>query len=445
MNKNKIIFGIIGAVLLGFIALLVTNLASSGQSNNPQASRGGDFTIWTLGDSPEKFNEFLQVFKQNNPQYAGKSIIVESFDDYTTYQNTLVSAVVSGNAPDVFVLNNSETSILENQVFGIDPAAVSPNEFRVNFKPVFSEDLILSDENNSSVEFLKWVPGGYEVLGIFYNRKYFLRSSELETWGSIVGQIKKISEKHTKIIPLALGNGTGVSRAPEIIKTLFSLEGSKSLIDLNSNDAKQVLGMYSEFAQKNGDNRYNILSAPFVTDTDIDFFTQWDVAAIIGYPRDLLEIDKIWYQKSFLFASPFPYYSGEKNSVAINYNYFVINKDSEQKDVALDFMKFLSSIPWQQAYVEYFPYYISPESSVEQSQLEKKILPAYNVVYKNFIHDEADFVSYDLGNKAMFDTNMRPILDIESGYDKKFSDFRSFLICSTTKSTSLLNLSSSCK
>jgi hypothetical protein len=49
----------------------------------------------------------------------------------------------------------------------------------------------------------------------------------------------------------------------------------------DSNQSKQVLTMYNSFGQRDGDNRYNILSAPFIDDNDIDFFTQGDVAAMI--------------------------------------------------------------------------------------------------------------------------------------------------------------------
>jgi len=55
----------------------------------------------------------------------------------------------------MFVLNNSETSPLENQILGIDPAKVSPNDFRLRFKPIFGNDLIISDSSDETVEFLK--------------------------------------------------------------------------------------------------------------------------------------------------------------------------------------------------------------------------------------------------------------------------------------------------
>jgi hypothetical protein len=45
---------------------------------------------------------------------------------------------------------------------------------------------------------------------------------------------------------------------------------------------------------------------------------------------------------------------------------------------------------------------------------EKKILPGYNVIYKNFISEDSELVSYNLGNKNIFDTAIPPMLDIES-------------------------------
>lgn len=443
MNKNKMIFTAVWAVLLSLIAFLATNLANS---NTPtQQTSAGWFTVWILDDSKEDFMSYFEGFKSAYPQFAGVTPTIESFQDHTTYQNALSSAVVAGQAPDIFVLSNWETSVTENQIMGIDPSVVSPNEFRQNFKTVFSEDLILTDESDDTVEFLKGVPAGYEVLGMYYNRKYFLRPSEMTTWSNVTKEVKTIADKHSKIIPIALWNGVGITRYADVITSLFALEGSKSLMDLNDVKAKQVLAMYSEFGQKNGDNRYNILSAPFVEDTDIEFFTQWDVAAMVWYPRDLLAIDKIGYQKSFLFAAPFPHYAGDDKSIAIKYNYFTINKDTTHRDVALWFMQYLSSTQGQQAYVDIFPYYLSPEASVEAGMLEKKILPAYNIVYKNFTPENTTLVSYNVWNKSIFENGLKPVLDLEAGYDSKFSELKSYTICSATKYSSLLNLSSSCK
>lgn len=441
MSKNKIIFAILWVILFVLLMLLALNLRSWAR---PQVgSWDGNLKIWILQDDVTQFQEYLNSFKAANPKFANKQFVVESFSDELSYNNAVVSATLAGEWPDLFMINNSETSILENLALGIDPSKVSPNDFRLRFKPVFGEDMIVKDSTDETIEFLKWVPLWYEALGIFYNRKYFLRPSELKTWTDFSKEVRSIANKYSKIVPIALWNGTWVSRSADILRTFLVLEWNNSLV--NTWDTRQVLATLNEFWAANGDNGYNNLSAPFIDETDIDFFTQGDVAAMVWYPRDLWAINDIWYQKGFLFATPFPWYAGKEKEVAINYNYFAINKNTKLPNSAHELLAYMSSKAGQQAYVDVFPFYLSPESSVELGMLEKKILPEYNIVYKNFITEDTQLVSYDSWNKYLFDMEVKNILDMKSGYDKRFSDMRSFVVCSVTKQETLLNLSSPCK
>jgi maltose-binding protein MalE len=444
MSTNKIIFSIIGGILLISVFFLVININST-KKTNQGAINPSDFKIWIMDDSTNDFQKIITDFKQANPRYVSKNVVVESFSDQQTYTNALSSAIFAGQAPDIFVINNSETSVFENQILWIDPILISPNEFRLKFNPIFWDDLIISDTQDSTVEFLKWVPAWYEALGIFYNRKYFLRPSEMKTWSDFSKEIQNIAEKYNNIIPIALGNWVGVTRASEIISAFMALEGRTSLVTTDTTQSRQVLGMYNGFGQRDGDNRYNILSAPFVSDVDIDFFTQWDSAAMVWYPRDLLSIESIGYQKSFLFATPFPRYAGSENKTSINYNYFSINKDSSFPNMAGAFLSYLASSQWQQFYIDTFPYYLSPDADVAINMSEKKILPSYNIVYKNFISEDSQLISYDLWNKNMYDIMIPHILDMDSWYDQSFNELSWYITCSSTKQNTLLNLSSPCK
>jgi len=444
MNKNKVIFAIIGAIILVLLLLLVRSLNSDDTQNNNTPS-SWDLSIWIMHDDGWDFANIVSGFKEMYPAYASKNILVESFDDRVSYTNALTSAIILGQAPDIFVQNNGEISAFENQILGIDPNIISPNNFRLDFKPVFWDDLVISSEDDWTVEFLKGVPAGYEALWIYYNRKYFLRPSEIENWSDFLQEVQSISEKYSNIIPVALWNGSWVSRSVDIISSLLTLEWETSLTNADTNQIKQVLWMYKWFWDRDGDNRYNILSAPFEKNTDVDYFAQWDVAAMIWYPRDLLQIDRIWYQSSFLFASPFPEYIWAEKKTSINYNYFVVNKDTDAVAMAQDFLAYLSSQEWQQAYIDTFPYYLSPNATVFAQMPEKKILPEYNIVYKNFISERDELISFDVGNKNLYTDMLVPILDLDSWYDSEFVDMKSFITCSTTKQNTLLNLSSPCK
>lgn len=141
-------------------------------------------------------------------------------------------------------------------------------------------------------------------------------------------EVKNIAEKYTDTIPIALGNGTSITRSSDILLHLFSLEGASSLFDITGAHISQAVALYTAFGDPDGENQYNDISLPFLGENEIGFFTEGKVAAMIGYPRDLLNIDSIGYQKSFLLAHPFPQYAGKEKKTNIKYNYFVVNKDS---------------------------------------------------------------------------------------------------------------------
>ncbi len=121
------------------------------------------------------FQDYLTKFKEAFPEYKEQNIVVESFAEKQSYYDSMVSALLRGKGPDIFVLENGEISPLENQAMGLDPSIINPNDFRLRFKPVFGEDLIVSDPLDTTLDFVKGVPLGYEALGMYYNRKYFIR------------------------------------------------------------------------------------------------------------------------------------------------------------------------------------------------------------------------------------------------------------------------------
>ncbi len=418
----------------------------TGEKDTKQTvGKSGDMSIWILHDSVANFQTFLETFKESYPQYNGKTISVESFDDITTYTNTLSAAIISGNAPDIFVVPSGSDAIFVDQIAGISPEMVSPNDFRLRFDPVFWEDLITTLPDDTTVEFLQGIPMWYEALGILYNRKYFLQPSELTTWTNLWNQVNKISEKYTNIIPIALGNGSWVSRAPDILQAFFTADGANSLALLDNNQVKQILTTYHDFWDTRWDNRYNILSTPFVDETDIDFFTQGDVAAMIWYPRDVLRVSEVGYQKSLLFATPFPSFAGSEQKSFIHYTYFALNKDSDAIDMAESILQFMSTTPAQELFSETFPYYLSPETSIYLWQLEKKILPEYNIVYKNFLPENSEKVTFEVWDVPYFYSQTPYILDMENDYETVFLRMKEFIVCSVTKQTTLLNLSSPCR
>jgi len=55
------------------------------------------------------------------------------------------------------------------------------------------------------------------------------------------------------------------------------------------------------------------------------------------------DIDERGFKKTFLLASPFPHYFTSDGKSLVNYNYFVVNKNTKNYALATTFLSYLAS------------------------------------------------------------------------------------------------------
>jgi spermidine/putrescine-binding protein len=92
----------------------------------------------------------------------------------------------------------------------------------------------------------------------------------------------------------------------------------------------------------------------------------------------------------------------------------VVNKDTKNSGFAQDFLVYLSSKKGQAKISEAYPYYLPAQIIVEADLLERKIYPDYNVVYKNFISDDTQLISFDVGDNILYKEYLYDILEMSS-------------------------------
>jgi len=443
MNKQKIIFIIIAA----FFAVLILIMAFMMRSSSDQKanSKSWELKIWIFQDDKVKFEEYLSDFQKAS--WNKFTPIVESFSDRNEYNLALNSAFSRWVAPDVFVLNNNEKSIFLENISWIDPALVNPTDFRKNYESFFADDLITTiSSKDKKQEFLAWIPIWYETLWIYYNRAKWIEASDLETWWSLKDTIIKQKEKNEDIVPLWIWKWTTVEFVSDIVTAFFMLENAISLEWITDSVTKSALSTYFSYSDTSWDNWYNdkfesMLSSAM---TNLDLFSRWDISMVIAYPRTLLEIDKKWSSKKFLYARPFPEFFMWSWKWFVNYNYFVVNKNAVNDKLAMSFMKYISSETWSKSYLDKFSYYIPSQLSLKSEYLEKDILDWYNIKLKDFDNDALEKNSFDKWIKTIYDEKMVNIADDEDNYVSSFTIFKDKLICVTNKITKLENLSESC-
>ena len=447
MNKNKLIFWIIW----GFILILILFAAMSiknGWLKSWEEKKSWDFSIWMLWNTTNDAIWFIESFKEIYPNYSSKTISIEIFSSFDDYQYALMSAITAWKTPDLFMLNNNEkNSVFSNQVVWIDSTIINPNDFRKKFKWVFSDDLIsIYWEGDEAHEFLIGLPVWYETLWIFYNRKY-VKDSELETLSWLNNTIAELKSKKPNIIPIWIWNWSTVQSASDIVTQFFMLENSVSgLKDIHWTKLKQGLASYLLFWDTNWYNGYDsrFMELSRFWQNSIDLFSKWETFMVVGYPSLINEIYEKGFSKSFLLASPFPHYYSWEWKTLLNYDYFVINKDTLEKDLANDFISYLATDIWALDYLDNFSYQLPALLSLESDKLEEKIHNNYNVILNDFYSSDYALSSFDKWIKNLYDKHIIAILDNSSNYEIAFEKFRNTILCKADKIATLENLSKSC-
>ncbi len=443
LNRNKVIFLAVWVIILiSLIFLLI--ISSNSTTTEPDTSQQNTFKIWMVWEAWNDTYSIIEWFKNLNPSYESNNIIIETFPDYEEYTYALTSAISSWTWPDLFVLNNNEeNSVFANQVMWISSSVISPNDFRKVYKWVFSDDLISWEWDN---EFLKWIPVGYETLWIFYNRMN-VRHSDLETISSLNNTVSNLSERKPWSIPIGIWNWSTVKNAWDILLQFFMLEWDvKKLSDITWTILKQWMASYLLYWDTDWYNSYDsrFVELTNLWENSLYLFSRWDIHMVVWYPSMINDIAEYWYSSSFLQARVFPQYFSWEGNYLINYNYFVINKDTQNIWLAQDFLTYLATDNWATTFLNNFKYYLPALLSLDSEFLPKKIHDDFNVVLEDFYVDEYMLSSFDKWIKNIYDRWIVPILDNSSYAESNFEDFVWSLICKTKKAVNFESLSTSC-
>ena len=431
-NRNKIILFIVWWILIFFIVVMLIIMLFNQKSREKKTANNENFTIWMVWDSAERSTDLIDGFKKFSK--TKKDVVIESFNNYEEYSYALTNAIANGTAPDVFVLNSNEKeSIFQWQTTWIEPDIVNPNSFRKDYKTFLSDQLIA--KTDKWVDYLVWMPVWYEVLWVFYNRR-FVNGSDVDSASSLRSAVKKLKEKNPDSIPVAIWNWAAVDFA-EDIATQFILTAweNRSIEQLDRKAIQKWLWNYVDFWDEEWDNKYNtrLEEMKIAKQTWVDLFSKGETLIIAGYPRLSEKISDKWFSSNFLAAAPFPNEWEKSWKALVNYNYFVINKDTNKLDVANLFMQYLFSNDWIKAFLEAYPYYLPAVSEFDKWNEEQKIHKNYNIRIADFYNDSLEYTTFDKWLKTDYDEKLKAMLDNERTVIDEFSKLQKVTNCRTSK------------
>ena len=427
-NRNKIILFIVWWILIFFIVVMLIIMLFNQKSREKKTANNENFTIWMVWDSAERSTDLIDGFKKFSK--TKKDVVIESFNNYEEYSYALTNAIANGTAPDVFVLNSNEKeSIFQWQTTWIEPDIVNPNSFRKDYKTFLSDQLIA--KTDKWVDYLVWMPVWYEVLWVFYNRR-FVNGSDVDSASSLRSAVKKLKEKNPDSIPVAIWNWAAVDFA-EDIATQFILTAweNRSIEQLDRKAIQKWLWNYVDFWNEEWDNKYNtrLEEMKIAKQTWVDLFSKGETLIIAGYPRLIEKISDKWFSSNFLAAAPFPNEWEKSWKALVNYNYFVINKDTNKLDVANLFMQYLFSNDWIKTFLEAYPYYLPGVSEFDKWNEDQKIHKNYN----DFYNDALEYTTFDKWLKTDYDEKIKAMLDNERTVIDEFSKLQKVTNCRTSK------------
>lgn len=392
MSKNKIIFLVIIGII--FVALIITITYISRQ-NKAQNSNKDTIKIWITDGTTEAYESIIDGFKKYAPKYAKTDFVIEKqFSDADRYRQLLLNVFTEWNGPDIFMLKSGEDEILETKIIPIPDNVIDFSDFDKRYDDIF-QDLVYSTGSGKDKEtVLKWVPLGYETLGIFYNKSIIREVPK--TWNELENLYRTFSSGK---FPTNIGLGpTYTPNMSDILPIWFNEIDVTSYKDVATN--KDALGNYIDYStmevggtsndgtdtvrdnnEKNiANQKTQMIEEKFTT---LDLFMQWDIAMIIWYPSLILELENsskrvgVSSKKDSILTERILQSSSQSEKNIGRYSYFGISKFTKNWEVSAKFLEYLMTPDAQRLFMKENPYLIPAQiefyATAESNSLSETI------------------------------------------------------------------------
>lgn len=429
MSQKKIIFFAIIATII--IAIATTMIYISKQSKS-KISGPSTLKIWITEGTSDSYDSLIEGFKKYAPEYNNTEFIIEKqTSDADRYRTLLLSTLTEWSGPDIFMLHSGEDTILETKIEPIPSDLLDFSDFDKRYDDLFQWLISSTGSWNNKISTLKWVPLGYETLGVFYNKS--LIREVPKTWNDL--EIL-YTQSTNGIFPSNLGLGpTYTPNMIDVVPLWFIDAWAMNYTDVSS--GKNGLQSYLKYGEiKVGNNQEeNTINTTMTLaqnkskmiegkNNTLDMFMQWDIALVIGYPSLVLELEKSAKRvgssiDSVILTDRLPQTRVQSPSNLWRYSYFGISKRSENGLASIKFLEYLMTPEAQRLYMQEYPYLIPAQvefyTTAEKNPLSKTFSRAK---LASFIPNIGEKISvFEYGLKSRFERYIREGIDSSDNPD----------------------------
>lgn len=322
--------------------LLIAVLAlGCGNTATKKENKKVTLTIWKPFAEKSVMNVLMDAYHKTHPnvsfEYSKRNI--------ETYEEDLLNALASGTGPDIFSINNTWLPKYLDKVTPATEQQYSYKDYRDAFVDVVVKDFTKDQKIYGTAL-------SVDSLALYYNKDILGTvgiTAPPKTWEELEKDVRRITRQdktgYFARSGVAMGTSANVNRAQDIVGLLMLQAGSTPWSadglspSFSTNEGAKGLDFYTSFANPVSDN-YNWNSR---SDYSIDAFANGRAAFLYSYTYAREQILAKSPNLNFDVA-PVPQANLDNN--AVNFaNYFgeVVNKKSENADVAWDFLKFITS------------------------------------------------------------------------------------------------------
>jgi ABC-type glycerol-3-phosphate transport system substrate-binding protein len=449
MASRKIIFLIIVGILilLGIIGIVTIANKQETQQNSKVAS----LSIWVVGGTSEDYWKIFSGFNTLDKAYKDTILDIKVFPSYSNYRDILLSTLSTGNGPDIFMIEWNGDDVLSAKSVPIPEPYINLSDYEKRYEDIFLPLLWTIWEDENMVRTLKWVPLWYETLWIFYNKSFFPKVPK--TWNEVwllyltqspffpinIWLWPRYTPDATDIIAYFFAkNGVtetkGLPGAGGGLEEYLKYGSTPSLLNTAIDQANDVVEESSEVVEtitetdvalENSEVKWKTLSSlkeeyDETGYSTIDSFIRWKIGMIIGFPSTVREIEKAqkraWEEivTGLILTERIPQNTVAKSRLNIaRYKYLALNAKSTNPKAWADFLSYLMDQKTLAIATEVFPYLISPDRTISQTQGQTALSPLFARAYLNsFIPESTEtLVVYNYGLKNEYEKIFEETID----------------------------------
>lgn len=370
---------------------------------------GVTLTYYKMFDDEGFFEDVIGEFLITHP---GLTINYRKFTDFEDYQETILNELAEGEGPDIFSMQNTWFAANYRKLAPMPESQGNPEVFEQIFVDVAYDDLVLVDENGKKQVF--GVPMTVDTLALYYNKDHFddrlpSQGRPSSTWEGISRDVIALNKPSNDfdrfaVSGIAMGTGENIGRSADILYLLFLQwgvdfynENYSAAVFSGANDlgggfkALEALDFYLSFADPSQRNySWNGQVVGVDGEKEVEAFAKGELSMFVGYAYhydDILNeinilktngqtaIDSGSIRIAEIPQLEDPAVSTDKRVTYANYFAETVSRNSENQELAWEFLTFLTK---KEVLAGYFDEFHKPTSRRDMIN-EQKEDPTYGV------------------------------------------------------------------